>query len=128
MDLPGGLHAMEHAAIGVLPLFALCDRNDIGGVSTALHPDTGEPQVFIYDGHPGGVGIAEHAYAVIEELLDATLGAVAECSCADGCPLVHTVTQVRQQQLPAGQGRGERISCAACWGVHANRDLALRSW
>ena len=85
-DLPGGLHAMEHAAIGVLPLFALCDRNDIGGVSTALHPDTGEPQVFIYDGHPGGVGIAEHAYAVIEELLEATLGAVAECSCADGCP------------------------------------------
>ena len=85
-DLPGGLHAMEHAAIGVLPLFALCDRNDIGGVSTALHPDTGEPQVFIYDGHPGGVGIAEHAYAVIEELLEATLGAVAECACADGCP------------------------------------------
>ena len=86
VDLPGGLHAMEHAAIGVLPLFALCDRNDIGGVSTALHPDTGEPQVFIYDGHPGGVGIAEHAYAVIEELLEATLGAVAECGCADGCP------------------------------------------
>jgi len=86
VDLPGGLHAMEHAAIGVLPLFALCDRNDIGGVSTAVHPDTGEPQVFIYDGHPGGVGIAEHAYAVIEELLEATLGAVAECACADGCP------------------------------------------
>jgi len=51
---------MEHAAIGVLPLFALCDRSDIGGVSTTLHPDTGGPQVFIYDGHPGGVGIAKH--------------------------------------------------------------------
>ena len=86
LDLPGGLHAAEHAAIGVLPLFALCDRNDIGGVSTAMHPDTGAPQVFIYDGHPGGVGIAEHAYAIIEELLDATLGVVEECGCAEGCP------------------------------------------
>ena len=85
-DLPGGLHAMEHAAIGVLPLFALCDRNDIGGVSTAMHEDTGEPQVFIYDGHPGGVGIAEHGYEAIEDLLAATLAVVSECPCADGCP------------------------------------------
>jgi DEAD/DEAH box helicase domain-containing protein len=85
-DIAGGLHALEHAAIGVLPLFALCDRNDIGGVSTQLHPDTGEPQVFIYDGHPGGVGIAEHGFDVIEELLGATLGAIEECSCTDGCP------------------------------------------
>ena len=85
-DLAGGLHAMEHAAIGVLPLFALCDRNDIGGVSTPSHPDTGEPQVFIYDGHPGGVGIAEHGYEVVDELLSATLAAVAECPCTDGCP------------------------------------------
>ena len=85
-DLAGGLHAMEHAAIGVLPLYALCDRNDVGGVSTALHPDTRGPAVFIYDGHPGGVGIAEHGYAVIEELWRATLDAVAECPCASGCP------------------------------------------
>lgn len=85
-DVAGGLHAMEHAAIGVLPLFALCDRNDIGGVSTPLHPDTGEPQVFIYDGHPGGVGIAEHGYEVIDELLTATLAAIGECGCSDGCP------------------------------------------
>lgn len=85
-DLAGGLHALEHASIGVLPLFALCDRNDIGGVSAPLHPDTGEPQVFIYDGHPGGVGIAEHGYDVIEDLLRATREAVAECPCMDGCP------------------------------------------
>src|SRR5690606_13714018 len=85
-DLPGGLHAMEHAAIGVLPLFALCDRNDIGGVSTPIHPDTGAPQVFIYDGHPGGVGIAEHGYEVIEDLWQATLSAVSECPCESGCP------------------------------------------
>ena len=85
-DLAGGLHAMEHAAIGVLPLFALCDRNDIGGVSTAVHPDTGGPQVFIYDAHPGGIGIAEHGYEVVDELWTVTLQAVAGCPCAEGCP------------------------------------------
>ena len=86
LDLTGGLHAAEHAAIGVLPLFALCDRNDIGGVSTSLHLDTGKPQVFIYDGHPGGIGIAEMGYQVIEELWETTLRAVAECPCMSGCP------------------------------------------
>ena len=86
MDLSGGLHAAEHAAIGVLPLFALCDRNDIGGVSTPLHPDTGKPQVFIYDGHPGGVGIAEKGYELMEELWAMTLRAVEECPCSNGCP------------------------------------------
>ena len=86
LDLAGGLHAAEHAAIGVLPLFALCDRNDIGGISTPLHPDTGKPQVFIHDGHPGGVGIAEHGYEVIERLWRATLDVVSECPCTSGCP------------------------------------------
>ena len=86
LDLAGGLHAMEHAAIGVLPLFALCDRNDIGGVSTPLHPDTGRPGVFIHDGHPGGVGIAEHGFEVIEQLWEATLDVVSECPCEAGCP------------------------------------------
>ena len=86
LDLSGGLHAAEHAAIGVLPLFALCDRNDIGGVSTPFHPDTGRPQIFIYDGHAGGVGIAEKGYQIIEELWRATLQVLQECPCEDGCP------------------------------------------
>jgi DEAD/DEAH box helicase domain-containing protein len=85
-DLAGGLHAVEHAAIGILPLFALCDRNDIGGVSTPLHPDTGRAQVFIYDAYPGGIGIAEMGYEMITELWEATLNVVAECPCEDGCP------------------------------------------
>ncbi len=86
LDLAGGLHAVEHAAIGILPLFALCDRNDIGGISTPLHPDTGRPQVFIHDGHPGGVGVAEHGYEVIEDLWRATYEVISECECESGCP------------------------------------------
>jgi DEAD/DEAH box helicase domain-containing protein len=86
LDLAGGLHATEHAAISMLPLFALCDRNDIGGISTPLHPDTGKPQVFIYDAYPGGIGIAEKGFDLIEKLWEATLKAIEECPCRDGCP------------------------------------------
>jgi len=86
LDFHGGLHACEHAAIGILPLFALCDRNDIGGVSTPLHPDTGKAQIFIYDAHAGGIGIAEKGFEMITELWHATLKAVEACPCTDGCP------------------------------------------
>jgi DEAD/DEAH box helicase domain-containing protein len=86
LDLPGGLHAAEHAAIGILPLFALCDRNDIGGVSTVFHPDTGKAQIFIYDGYPGGIGIAEKGFELITRLWQATLDAIKECPCEAGCP------------------------------------------
>ena len=85
-DLAAGLHATEHAMIGVLPLFTMCDRNDIGGISTPLHPDTGRPQVFIHDAHPGGVGIAEKGYEIIEELWAATLEVISGCPCLSGCP------------------------------------------
>ena len=86
LDFPGGLHAAEHASIAMLPLFALCDRNDIGGVSIPLHPDTGKAQIFIYDAHPGGVGIAEKGFELVEELWGATLKLVSECPCEEGCP------------------------------------------
>ena len=86
LDFHGGLHAAEHAAIAILPLFAMCDRNDIGGVSTPFHIDTGRAQIFIYDGYPGGIGIAEKGYEIIEGLWAATLKAIEECPCRDGCP------------------------------------------
>jgi len=86
LDFHGGLHACEHAAIGILPLFALCDRNDIGGVSTSFHPDTAKAQIFIYDAHPGGIGISEKGFELITELWQATLKVVQECPCTDGCP------------------------------------------
>ena len=84
--LPGAAHAAEHAAIGLLPLVAICDRWDIGGVSTPLHLDTGLPTIFIYDGYPGGAGIAERGYRSGGRLIEATFEAVKGCGCARGCP------------------------------------------
>jgi len=86
LDFLGGIHAVEHAAIGILPLFAMCDRWDIGGLSTPRHPDTDMAQVFIYDGFPGGVGIAEKGFELLPELWAATLDVIQGCPCADGCP------------------------------------------
>jgi DEAD/DEAH box helicase domain-containing protein len=85
-ELGGSIHAVEHAAIGMMPLLSTCDRWDVGGVSHPEHPDTNLPTVFVYDGYPGGVGIAEATYARLQELLTATREIIADCPCADGCP------------------------------------------
>ncbi|OBG59728.1 Zn-binding domain-containing protein, partial [Mycobacterium sp. E735] len=85
--IPGSLHAAEHAAIGLLPLVASCDRGDIGGLSTAVGPDpAGLPSVFVYDGYPGGAGFAERGYRKVGTWLGATAAAIEACECPRGCP------------------------------------------
>jgi DEAD/DEAH box helicase domain-containing protein len=84
--LQGSLHAAEHSQIAVLPLLAMCDRWDIGGLSTAYHHQTGVPTIFIYDGHPGGVGITRAGYERFEALVGDALRLISECPCESGCP------------------------------------------
>jgi DEAD/DEAH box helicase domain-containing protein len=85
-ELAGSLHAVEHAAIACIPLFALCDKGDIGGLSYTVYPRFKEPAIFIYDGYEGGIGLTKRAFAVIEEWFAAALQIITECPCEDGCP------------------------------------------
>jgi DEAD/DEAH box helicase domain-containing protein len=86
IDLGGAAHAVEHASIGILPLFATCDRWDVGGVSADLHPATGMLTVFVYDGHDGGAGFAERGFQAAQDWLRATRQAIVSCDCEAGCP------------------------------------------
>ncbi|PSP88886.1 ATP-dependent helicase, partial [Halobacteriales archaeon QH_8_68_33] len=83
---PGAIHAAEHGMISLFPLFFLCDRRDVGGLSTPHHPHTDLSTIFIYDGYPGGVGLNSRAYESVTDLMDRTLGMIRDCPCADGCP------------------------------------------
>jgi DEAD/DEAH box helicase domain-containing protein len=82
----GALHAGEHGMIGLLPLFAMCDRADIGGLSTPVHRQSTLPTIFVYDGYPGGVGISRRGFDAFESLARDTLGVITRCPCERGCP------------------------------------------
>jgi DEAD/DEAH box helicase domain-containing protein len=84
--VPGALHAAEHAGIGVLPLFAICDRWDVGGVSTAHQPDLGAAAIIVYDGYEGGAGVADLGFEIADRHLATTLAVIEACACRDGCP------------------------------------------
>jgi DEAD/DEAH box helicase domain-containing protein len=86
LRIPGSLHAAEHAAIGLLPLVASCDRGDIGGVSMAVGPEDGLPTIFVYDGYPGGAGFADRGFREIVTWGGATAAAIDACECPNGCP------------------------------------------
>jgi len=85
-DFPGAIHALEHAAIGLFPLLAIADRSDLGGISYPFHPQIGRPVVFIYDGHPGGIGLAAQGFEGLDRLLAETRDLIAACRCGGGCP------------------------------------------
>lgn len=82
----GAIHALEHGMIALFPLLALCDRNDIGGISCPIHEQTEEATIFVYDGHAGGVGLSEAVYHKIDELLIETVQMIRSCECENGCP------------------------------------------
>ena len=114
VDLGGAAHAAEHASIGLLPLFATCDRWDIGGVSADLHPATGQLTVFVYDGHDGGAGFAERGFGAAADWLRATRQAIAGCDCEAGCPSCVQSPKCGNAQPPAVQaGRGRAAGHAA---------------
>lgn len=108
-DLPGAAHAAEHCSIGLLPLFATCDRWDIGGVSTARHPDTGELSVFVHDGHPGGAGFAERGFHTAASWLRATRDTIASCECAEGCPTCVQSPKCGNQNNPLDKAGAVRL-------------------
>ncbi|HZG94397.1 MAG TPA: DEAD/DEAH box helicase [Mycobacteriales bacterium] len=119
--VPGAAHAAEHAGIGLLPLFATCDRWDIGGVSTAMHEDTDRPTVFIYDGHPGGAGFAERGFTAGIDHLAATRNAISGCGCEAGCPSCVQSPKCGNGNNPLDKAAAVRLLdavLAAASGVH----------
>jgi DEAD/DEAH box helicase domain-containing protein len=85
-DFAGGLHGAEHAIIALMPLHVMCDRWDIGGLSSPMYGDDGEPAIFVYDAYEGGIGLAEKAYEVLPDLFATALELVRDCRCEKGCP------------------------------------------
>jgi DEAD/DEAH box helicase domain-containing protein len=118
-DFAGGLHALEHAMIAMAPLYALCDRWDIGGVSTPLHTDTDEPTIFIYDGFEGGIGIAETLYKIIGKLFSSTLTLIENCECTEGCPSCIYSPKCGNENKPLDK-RAARMILSRIQNLHTN--------
>lgn len=108
-DFNGGIHAVEHAIIAMAPLYALCDRWDMGGLSTPNHPDTNLPTIFVYDAFEGGIGIAEKCYALFPELTKATLELVRDCGCTEGCPACIYSPKCGNKNKPLDKACAEEI-------------------
>jgi DEAD/DEAH box helicase domain-containing protein len=119
LDFAGGLHAVEHAMIAMSPIFAMCDRWDIGGLSTPLHPDTGEATIIIYDGFEGGIGISETLYAKIKPLWQKTLELIETCECKEGCPSCIYSPKCGNENQPLDKAAAKIILQQLCHSVNS---------
>jgi DEAD/DEAH box helicase domain-containing protein len=110
-DFPGGIHAAEHGMISLFPLELLCDRGDIGGLSTPRHPHTGRSTIFIYDGYPGGVGLVREGYESVERLMATTAEMIGSCDCEStgGCPACVQSPHCGNANEPLDAEQAERL-------------------
>ena len=127
-SIPGAIHAAEHAAIGLLPLIATCDRWDVGGVSTPLHPDTGLTTIFVYDGYAGRGGDRRaRVTASLERWLGATLERVRECPCPRGCPSCVVSPKCGNGNEPLDKAGAAALLGCRCWAAPEAPGI-LRPW
>jgi DEAD/DEAH box helicase domain-containing protein len=125
--LMGSLHAAEHAMISLLPLFALCDRYDVGGISYAFHPQVEGPAIFIYDGYPGGIGLSERGFQKLQELLEATKRLLQDCPCEMGCPSCIHSPKCGSGNRPLDKGGALRLLTALLTSPGQGRDFSRTS-
>ncbi len=109
LNFMGGIHAVEHAAIALFPLFALCEREDVGGISIPMHPQVRKGAIFFYDGYPGGVGLCEKSFARLGELLEHTWRLISECDCEKGCPSCIYSSRCGSGNVPLDKKAAETI-------------------
>lgn len=126
LRVPGSLHAAEHAAIGLLPLMASCDRGDIGGVSTAVGPVDGLPTIFVYDGYPGGAGFAARGFRTLSQWWEATASAIEACECPTGCPSCVQSPKCGNGNDPLDKAGAVRVLRLVTGALAANGDNGRR--
>ena len=122
MHFMGGIHALEHGAIGIFPLVVLCDRNDVGGIAYPFHPQLGRAAVFIYDGYAGGVGLSRQAFHEIGELLRLTLLAIETCPCEVGCPSCVHSPKCGSGNRPIDKAAARRLLLGLLHGEYAGAE------
>ncbi len=126
MHFMGGIHALEHAAIGLMPLLVMTDRNDLGGISIPYHPQVGQAAVFVYDGIPGGLGLAEQGFAKAGELLEKTFALIADCECETGCPACVHSPKCGSGNRPLDKQAAVMILERLIWGERRSESAGCR--